>query len=128
MQEPTAPTDSADAAVAVAENDSTGSKAVLVTGSHLGFCYQYSAPGQYCLAGTPEAGIICPQGIRVLCRRSRTNSIDDLSGEMERCVQQFGQIPLAEQTAQDPFRRHPVVDVLGNALSNGWFASCERLL
>lgn len=99
---------------------------IIITGPYMGFCYQHSTPGQYCIAGTPEAGVLCPQGIRIQCRRSRQLATNDLSLLMERCSQHFGPIPTASEDALDPFRKHQVLDVFGNPLSEGWYASCAQ--
>lgn len=103
---------------------------VLYPASYLGFCLAYSTPGQYCIPGTPENGVVCPQGKVLHCQRppmSDRLSWSDI-GETPRCIQHSGVFPKIGDTdyrPNDPFRSVPIVNAFGEPLLEGNWASCE---
>lgn len=85
----------------------------------MGFCIGMPFPGQYCVPGSPEVGIICPQGILIKCRRPKNSdpvSWSDTSPKMERCAQMNGLFPPLDLMNSDPFRKRKVSDVFGRTV------------
>ena len=102
--------------------------------SHMGFCLGKGKPGQYCVPGTPEIAVLCPQGKVLNCPRPRWGdhaAWTDLGPESERCVQMLGDIP--GQGGNPPPEKHDflreskIVDIFGSELSYGWWAKCETV-
>ena len=107
---------------------------ILKPKSHMGFCLGKGKPGQYCVPGTPEMAVLCPQGKVLSCPRPRWGdhaSWTDLGSESERCVQMLGDIPgqggNRPAAKVDALRATKIVDLFGNELSYGWWAKCEAV-
>lgn len=120
------------AAAAVSSDDATSvtPQVVLRPESEVGFCTGH-APGQYCIPGTPELAIQCPQGKILRCPRPRATDpavFSDVGTRSQRCVQMFGAIPgqagNAAPEKTDAFRKHVIKDVFGREQESGWWARC----
>lgn len=99
----------------------------LLLGYDGAFCLSVESPGQYCVPGTPEVGIICPQGHLVACKRPHHHEPDDWNdlGAMERCTQKFGEYPAVDVNSTDAFRHAKVVDMFGDPVDFGYYAECK---
>ena len=100
-------------------------------GEYAGFCAGKTHPGQYCVAGWLDVGVLCPSGVMVECQRPKPESWEsetDFYYKLERCVQKFGDIPAVDGNSTDAFRHHSAVDLQGNTLDNGWWATCATNL
>ncbi|KAI3637484.1 hypothetical protein MIR68_004133 [Amoeboaphelidium protococcarum] len=99
-------------------------------GEFVHICADKDEPGQYCLPGSPEIGIICPQGKAVTCPRpfiTDPNNWNDL-GQAPRCVQNYGPFPGFIQ--DDPFRlplNAPFDMFTGVKLKQGHYAQCKSM-
>jgi hypothetical protein len=115
--------------LSVTSSNSSEAADIFKSDEYAGFCLATMIPGQYCIAGSPEIGVICPQGKKISCARPRQNdpdSWDDL-GDMPRCIQHFGNFPAVSVASKDPFRRSPVMDLFGQYVEYGYFAQCAKL-
>jgi hypothetical protein len=113
---------------------------VLEPDMYAGFCLQHKYPGQYwyiykfpecdgSVSGTPDVGVVCPQGTVVKCRLPMVNEADkvsDFDGRYERCVQMVGPIPPVDGSNGDAFRHVPVTSLDGFVLTHGHWAKCAK--
>lgn len=103
--------------------------------SQLGFCLGMPGAGQFCVSGSPEIGIQCPQGKVIRCARPSNSdpaSWTDIGDQALRCSQNFGLIPTISPSSppsskSDPFRVSPIANEAGQILSFGWWAQCRKL-
>lgn len=132
-QDPSKQTDKNEHVMRISSNSP-----ILNVDTYMGFCLGKDKPGQYCVPGTPELAVLCPQGIPLHCRRPRATdeaSWTDVGQKSERCVQHFGVIPGQGGNPNQPvpngppdvLRQKKIIDLFENELSYGWYASCSMI-